>query len=187
MDRVHQDEEQNWVRRAAAGDRAAFAALVARYWRPVRAWLYGLCGEFHTAEDMAQDVFLRAWKSLPKLANAEVFRVWLFRIARNEYLARQRSPRVGKLAELPPEIAGPRTEPLTGLLEKEGASALNEAVGRLPILFQEAYLLWTNAEWPYSEIARVLETTEETARWRVCEARRRLVGELGPLLERTER
>ena len=36
------DRERDWVRRASAGDRDAFAALVDRYWRPIRAWLTGL-------------------------------------------------------------------------------------------------------------------------------------------------
>ena len=43
-----------------------------------------------------------------------------------------------------------------------------------PAMYREAYLLWTHESLPYPEIARVLDVTEETARWRVCEARRRL-------------
>ncbi len=84
---VDSEQERDWVDRARAGNREAFASLVDRYWEPVRAWLTGLTGNAHAAEDLAQEAFVKAWVALPGLAAVESFRVWLFRIARNEYLA----------------------------------------------------------------------------------------------------
>jgi RNA polymerase sigma-70 factor (ECF subfamily) len=169
---VDNDQERNWVRRASAGDRDAFAVLVSRYWGPVRAWLSGLSGQVHLAEDVTQEAFLKAWVNLPNLAAAETFRVWLFRIARNEYLAAARRKQTA--SDPPSEAADPAPGPAETAIEREEEAALSVAVGKLPAVYREAYLLWTHERLAYPEIARILEVTEETARWRVCEARRRL-------------
>ncbi|WP_439625361.1 RNA polymerase sigma factor [Gemmata sp.] len=167
------EQELGWVRRARAGDRAAFAVLVDRYWDPVRRWLAGLSGQAHAAEDLAQETFLKAWTGLPRLAAPETFRVWLFRIARNEHLALLRSPR--SAAGAPPvDAPDPAPGPPERTEEREAGAALRAAVEKLPEAYRAAYLLWTHEELPYAEIARVLDVTEETARWRVCDARRRL-------------
>jgi RNA polymerase sigma-70 factor (ECF subfamily) len=166
-------QEQEFVRRARAGDRAAFAALVDRYWNPVRAWLSGLAGGGHSAEDLAQETFLKAWVALPRLESEDVFRVWLFRIARNEFLAANRSPSSTPGGPLP-EAPDPRPGPTELAEESEGAAALRGAIAKLPQAYREAYLLWAHECLPYSEIARILDVTEDVARWRVCEARRRL-------------
>lgn len=169
---VENDQERDWVRRAGAGDRDAFASLVARYWEPVRAWLAGLTGHVHLAEDLTQEAFLKAWVALPGLAEADTFRVWLFRIARNEHLAALRRPRPA--ASEVPDAPDSALDPASAAIEREEAAALRSAIGKLPGQYREAYLLWTHESLTYPEIARVLDVTEETARWRVCEARRRL-------------
>ena len=172
------DEESNKVRRAQGGDRAAFSALVPRYWKPVYGWLAGLCGDEHLAEDLTQDTFVHAWQGLPQLTSPEAFRVWLFRIARNEWLSgrRTRTPIAG-LTD-PEERAESAGGPVAEAMEREADAALRAAIRRLAEPYRDAYLLWTHERMPYSAIALVLDTTEETARWRVCEARRRLATEL---------
>jgi RNA polymerase sigma-70 factor (ECF subfamily) len=174
---VEIDEEREFVRRARAGDRAAFAALVDRYWNPLRAWLAGLAGgDDHAAEDVAQEAFFKAWIGLPRLAADETFRVWLFRIARNEFVTRARTQRLPRSAGRTPHLVeDTRPGPDTVAEEQEIGAALREAIARLSVPYREAYLLWTGGRLPYSEIARIIDATEDVARWRVCEARRQLV------------
>lgn len=177
-----EDHEREFVRRARAGDRVAFAALVDRYWNLVRAWLAGLTGWHDEAEDLAQEVFLKAWVGLPTLADEAAFVAWLFRIARNEFLAfsrSQRSVRRHGLSETPDARPGPPEQ----AQEAEGAAALRTAIATLPLIYREVYLLWTHDSMSYPEIARVLNITEEVARWRVCEARRRLACAVQPFWE----
>jgi RNA polymerase sigma-70 factor (ECF subfamily) len=174
---VERDEERDWVQRASAGDRDAFAALVDRYWSAIRAWLTGLTGRVHLAEDLTQEAFLKAWVALPAIASAEVFRVWLYRIARNEFLATLRRPQAANTdasTEVFPDPPDPAPDPVAAAIEHEEQAALRVAIGKLPVMYREAYLLWTHESLSYPEIARILDVTEETARWRVCEARRRL-------------
>lgn len=173
------------MRCAQSGDRMAYSALVGRYWQPVHGWLAGLCWDDHLAEDLTQEAFVQAWASLPRLAAPAAFRVWLFRIARNVWLATRRSP--SPLAGAAhPEIPGSGPGPDIEAVEREGDGALLLAIARLPDSYREAYLLWTQERLPYTALAEILGTTEETARWRVCEARRRLVIELRPFLDALE-
>ena len=55
------------------GNKQAFALLVARYERPVRAVAISIVKSSHTADDIAQEAFVRAWEQLPKLRNPKVF------------------------------------------------------------------------------------------------------------------
>ena len=66
---------------------------------------------------------------------------------------------------------------------RETQAAVQAAVDGLPPLFRAPFLLRTVEEMRYPDIAAALGLTEETARWRVCKARRFLLRELGPLLD----
>jgi RNA polymerase sigma-70 factor (ECF subfamily) len=68
-------------------------------------------------------------------------------------------------------------------MHREAAAALRAAVRGLPDDYREAYLLWVHERLRYTEIARILTTTAETARWRVCQARKLLVVALKPYLD----
>ncbi len=180
-------DEADWVRQARGGDRAAFTALVDRYWERLRRWLYGLCGKEHLAEDLTQEAFVRAWASLSKLETAETFRVWLFRIARNCLLDNRRGPRGVNPRLLPPDLAGMEADPLDELLENEVRQLVQAALTKLPTPYRAAYLLWTHEEMPYHQIALVLAVSEETARWRVCKARQFLAKKLQAYLNDSKR
>ncbi|MBI1832329.1 MAG: RNA polymerase sigma factor [Planctomycetes bacterium] len=178
-------DESNWVRQAAQGDRDAFARLVDLYWEKVRRWLFGLTGKQHLAEDVAQEAFLRAWTNLPTLRVVATFRVWLFKIAKHCWSdARRRSNAHQKVA-LPADMPGSQAEPLGEVLGEETKEQLELALAMLPSKYRAAYLLWTQEELPYADIAEILGITEETARWRVCKARQSLVQMLTPYLQLT--
>lgn len=165
------------VRLARKGDRQAFSTLADRHWEPLRRWLCVLSGDPAGADDLTQDAMLQAWSRLSQLADLERFRSWLYRIARNLLVDRQRETR-GRTQSILGEVADPGLDSLSGMIDKEADQQLQAALLRLPSHYREAYLLWTRDDWPYHQIAEVLEITEETARWRVCVARQLLVKEL---------
>jgi RNA polymerase sigma-70 factor (ECF subfamily) len=176
--------EQTLVREARAGDQEAFAALVHQYWGRIHRWLYGLNRNVHEAEDLTQEAFLRAWATLPDLENEAAFRPWLFRIAQNALIDCRRSPRpVASLAVC--ESARAREPgPLLSALHREGEGLLEQACAGLPELYRAPFLLWTQEELAYNEIAAALGISEETARWRVCKARHLLLKDLEGYLDR---
>lgn len=77
------------VARCQQGDRTAFQQLYRHHERKVRATLYQLCGT-QNLDDLVQDVFLRAWRGLPKLREPAYFSTWLYRIAWNVATDRRR-------------------------------------------------------------------------------------------------
>lgn len=70
------------VQETLAGNKEAFAVLIRRYERSVRAAAISIVKSSHTADDIAQDAFVRAWQQLPALRNPKVFGPWLMKIAR---------------------------------------------------------------------------------------------------------
>lgn len=78
--------EANLVTLAALGDERAFAELVKRRQATVRGLLRRLCGNAALADDLAQDAFVQAWRSLSQLRNAAAFGGWLKQVAVRTWL-----------------------------------------------------------------------------------------------------
>jgi RNA polymerase sigma-70 factor (ECF subfamily) len=72
-----------WVRQAQAGDLQAFERLFEQYQRGIYNLVYQMVRSESDAADLTQDVFIRAWKSLPRLEAPEAFTSWIYRIAAN--------------------------------------------------------------------------------------------------------
>ena len=88
------DEDLALSRRAAGGDRAAFAMLVEKHERPLRAFLARTAGA-ELADDIAQDAFLKAWRAAGQYDGRARYSTWLTRIAwrcRLDALRRHRAP-----------------------------------------------------------------------------------------------
>jgi len=179
--------EDDLIRRARDGDRAAFAALVDRYWDRLHRWLYQLTHDRHAAEDLAQDAFLKAFAHLKSFrpvgagSPRPYFAAWLFRIAHNAYANHCRGK--ARREPLPEELAAPGGGPEEEAASREELRELARAVQRLPAEFRSALLLRVEQDLPFADIGAVLGVTEETARWRVFKARRLLLKLLSPRLE----
>jgi len=176
------DEEVHWVRAAQAGDRQAFAQLVERYWDRLYRWLYQLAQDRHLAEDLTQETFLKALAALDSFRAGSNFRAWLFRIGHNNFVNGKRSTRWGNHPSLE-EMSGTRQVSAEVTAEqREWLAQVEQAVARLPLDFRAALLLRAYEGLSFREVARILRTTEETARWRVFKARQLLLQQLAPEL-----
>jgi RNA polymerase sigma-70 factor, ECF subfamily len=120
------DPEEELVRRARSGDRAAFEELVRRTSQLVFARLYLETGDAHRAEDLLQETLLTAFRSMRELGEARAFRPWLLRIAQNTAIdAARRDSRKKRAGRSPtnagmlPGIAGSAPSPEDQLAEKE--------------------------------------------------------------------
>ena len=176
-------DERKWVQQAARGDRNAFAHLVDCYLSSLRRWLFTLTGKEHVAEDISQEAFLKAWIALPTYREEGSFRAWLFQIARRCWLDTERSGDTCQKLAFPEEVPAKPEDPLTDMIVNETQQQLQNALAALPPNYRAAYLLWTQEELPYAEIAEILGITEDNARWRVFQARRRLLQLLEPYLQ----
>jgi RNA polymerase sigma-70 factor (ECF subfamily) len=166
-------EEERLIRAAQKGDRPAFAVLVERYWDRLYRWLYRLARDRHTAEDLTQEAFLKAFAGLHRFRAGTNFAAWLFRIAHNAFANGRRAVRCREA--LPDDLAGREPDPVDEVQDREAMRELAHAVERLPLEFRSALLLRAEQGLSFREIAEVLDLTEETARWRVFKARQKLL------------
>jgi RNA polymerase sigma-70 factor (ECF subfamily) len=174
-------EEHQLLGKAQQGDRPAFASLVEKYWDRLYRWLYHLSRDQHTAEDLAQETFLKAFAGLNKFRLGTNFAGWLFRIAHNNFANHTRAAR--KREALPDELPDRADGPVEQIISQEALQGLARAVNRLPVDFRAALLLRVEEGLSFRQIAEVLDLTEETARWRVFKARQKLLSVLAPQLE----
>jgi len=182
LDQRNDAEEHLLIRGAQQGDRQAFARLVERYWDGLYRWLYHLAHDRHTAEDLAQEAFLKALGGLHTFRAGTNFRAWLFRIAHNTFANHRRAARPRQ--PYPEDLAAEDEGPVEQVLSRESLLLLARAVGRLPAEFRAAFLLRAEEGLSFRQIGGVLGITEETARWRVFKARQKLMSALAPQLDR---
>lgn len=162
-----------WLARARRHDPEALATLVETYSPRVFGLLFRLTGSRETAEDLAQETFLRVVRAIEEYVDTGRFEVWLFRIAAN--LARDRarsSKRRGVVLRLDGtrEEAGPvelrdegAADPRRRLEQAEETQRLNECLDSLPELDREIILLRHFSELSFKEIAEMLKIPLGTA------------------------
>lgn len=176
------DGEVDWIRAAQGGDRGAFARLVERYWDRLYRWLYHLTRDRHSAEDLTQETFARALAALKSFRPGSNFRAWLFRIGHNNFVNQKRTERRTK-HPLPDDApAHDATSAESAAEQREVLEVVRRAVDDLPADFRAALMLRVDEEMSFRDIAKALNTTEETARWRVFKARQKLMKVLAPEL-----
>ncbi len=173
-------EETDLIVAAQAGDRQAFGRLVGLYWDRLYRWLFHLTRDRHRAEDLTQETFLKALAAVGSFRPGTNFRAWLFRIGHNNFVNLKRTDKraAHPLPDETPSRPAPSAE--TTASDREVVRRVQEAIEGLSPDFRAALLLRAEAGLSFKEVAEVLGTTEETARWRVFKARQRLVGVLSP-------
>jgi RNA polymerase sigma-70 factor (ECF subfamily) len=156
------------IRAAAAGDLAAFERIVRTYQQHVWRFLRRLVGDPASAEDVAQETFLRVYRALPGFAHQAKFSTWVFQIARNAGLdeLRRRRRRARLAASVrPPGAVGP---------VGEARAEIEAALAALPVDLREALVLVEVFGLPYAEVAAVVGVPVGTAKSRVFRAREQL-------------
>ena len=168
-----------------AGDQAAATTLVARYQGQVFGLCYRMLGHRQDAEDMAQETFVRALRSLVRWDRNRPFEPWLLAIAGNRcrtLLARRgRRPKShGEVADLPDQR--PDVSAAKHLAEEVELSLLT-----LRDEYRQAFLLFHERHLSYDQIAEVLDCPLGTVKTWVHRARKGIVSQLlarGVVIER---
>lgn len=175
------DVDAGLMSRVRSGDRQAFADLVERHQDAVVNYLTRLTGDRDRAEDLAQESFLRLFRSAGGYTEQGFLRAYLFRIATNLVRSEERRERTWRLL-LPFLGKEGHAEPAapSGLLRQELSREVAAAVAKLPLRYRVPLVLHEIEGWGYSEIARALGCREGTVKSRIHRGRRHLKERLAP-------
>lgn len=161
--------------RAADGDVDAFAVLVRRYTRMMRAYTRRIMNASADVDDVVQEAFVTAWQRLPELDDPARVKPWLMRIAGHKAMDRLRADRahldVDDIDASAPESASPARV----AEQRAGVEALGAALRELPGPQREAWVLREFAGCSYDEIAQELDVSVSTARGLLARARKYII------------
>ncbi len=179
-------DELELVARCQAGDREAFNELVTRYRHRAFAMIYHMVRNEQDAWDLAQDGFLKAWKSIGRFRGQSSFFTWLYRILMNVTIDWKRRKQIeggtefddahGLRGIAPGAVTAPRAElePIARVSDKEIRARIDEAITRLSPEHRQAILLREIEGLEYQEIADAMECSIGTVMSRLFYARKKL-------------
>jgi RNA polymerase sigma-70 factor (ECF subfamily) len=179
------------MERARQGDGAAFGEFVRRHTPAVHRWMARSVGA-QDAEDMTQEVFLKAYRGLSRYRGDAPARAWLASIADNAVKNRYRSlgrfrrifsPADPEATDAPSDLTDPEQSASAG----ESKHFVAEALKRLPVEFRMPIVLRDLEEWSYEEISVSLALPIGTVKSRIARGRGQLRAILQPLLRESKR
>jgi len=188
-----QEEDETLVARAQRGEASAFDVLVERYKQRLYATVYHMTGNHEDANDLVQDAFIKAYKSLQSFKGQSSFYTWIYRIAINRTInfLKRRKDR-GHLSlnnvqsdvetdpdyvELMSHVTPRREVGLNELQEK-----LNEALQKLSEEHRAVVIMHDVQGMTHADIAKATGCSEGTVRSRLYYARQQLQGLLSQYL-----
>lgn len=191
---MRRDSIRDWelAARVRAGEDGAFDVLMERYKRPVMNFVCRMTGDTAESEDLAQTVFVRAYRSMLKPIFGQkgaAFSTWLFQVARHAALdhIRWRRRRPAESLEAMPrrgeEVAGLEPTAAERVSARETGEAIAAAVARLPEDQRTTLLLSEYEGLSHAQIAAIMRVTVKSVEARLYRARSFLRRHLGSLLE----
>jgi len=182
-------DEKELIQRSQAGDGEAFGVLVERYKGKVFSLAYGFTRDRAAADDLAQEVFIKAFFSLPRFKAESGFGTWLFRIAVNHSMDflrknRQRQKDVSLEDAGEQALSAPNASPEENLIEEGRRSLVREALARLPEKYRIILTLRDIDGLSYEDISGILKLSPGTVDSRLHRARRKLREKLAGRLGR---
>ncbi len=176
--------------RVKAGDETAFAYLVQRYRRPMVSFMYRMSHNAAAAEDLAQEVFLRVYRSRESYEASAKFTTWLYRIATNLAVNHARDTRHERPENMvsldePDEETGLTVDVPDGsataeetIMKRERMAAIRQRVQALPERQRTAVIMHKYQQMDYRQIADVLKLSESATKSLLFRAYETLRGQL---------
>ncbi|HWP82620.1 MAG TPA: sigma-70 family RNA polymerase sigma factor [Bacteroidota bacterium] len=171
------------IRAFRGGHEDAFEELVRRYQRAIANVIYLTLGDRQEVEDLTQEVFIRAYKSLSRFDESSTLYSWLYRIAVNlciDEIRRRKIRRTLSLQTLPEgameqEQASTQTSsPADDLLREERRAVILKTLERLSPTYRVALILREYEDMSYQQIAQTLHISVQAVKSRIFRARQEL-------------
>lgn len=170
--------ESDLIACAIKGDAEAFGDLYERYLERIYRYVYCRLGDHNEAEDLTENVFLKAWEALPRSRpRASRFRAWLFRIAHNAVVDYYRTQRPVVSIEHVVDLQDERPAPERLVEAQQATAILSATLARLKPRDLQVVLCRFVGNLSHAETAAVLGTSEGNVRviqYRALERMRRL-------------
>ena len=185
------------VERALDGDIAGFEKLVTRYQNKIMGYVGRMTnGDREEAEDITQEAFIKAYRSLDSFRGQASFSTWLYKIATNLCIDRARTkkrrPHQAYSLDEPMdkeeeggggrEIADSRFEPSRGVERDELRTLVRQTVGEMPEKQRQVLIMCDLQGMPYEDIAAALDIPLGTVKSRIFHARADLARRLKPYM-----
>jgi RNA polymerase sigma factor (sigma-70 family) len=176
------------VEGSLAGDREAFAQIVARYQSLICSLAYSATGSLAQSEDLAQETFVTAWKQLSSLREPGKLRSWLCGIARNlSYTAVHKESRQPSQAAEPFQALDqtPAREPLPSeqAITREEEAILWRSVEKIPDIYREPLVLYYREHQSIEQVADWLDLSHDAVRQRLSRGRKLLQEQVTAFVE----
>ncbi len=165
-------EEHSLVDAAARGDTAAFTQLFRRYYSMIHAYAYRFTLSSFDAEDIAQETFVKAARSLPAFRGESSFKSWLYRIAINT--SRDWGRLKAKRTRLDEALKSAGIDEAPPAANEGANDCVTAALAALPEEQRRAVILVYYDGMNHAEAARLLDCAETTLSWRIFKAKRKL-------------
>lgn len=159
---MKQIDEGEIIRRVLAGDREAFADLVDAYKGPVFRLAFRMTGSVRDADDLGQEIFLRAFQSLARFRQGERFFPWLYTVALNvirTHLRKCKAVPENGCAKGVPEVEDPRGDPADAAASRERSRRIQGYLLRLPPPVREILVLRFYEGMGFDDIAGLTGNT----------------------------
>jgi len=176
-------EEKKLIQQAAAGDTAAFEALVLRYQTQVYSLAYRMVGNEADAQDLAQEAFVRAWRALDSFQFSSQFSTWLYRLTSNiciDFLRSQKKRKHISLTVLQDDeqqqwdMPDHRPLPEEQMIVTQEREALAKAIAALDPEYRQVLILRIVNDCSYQQISEIMGIREGTVKSRLSRAREQL-------------
>jgi RNA polymerase sigma-70 factor (ECF subfamily) len=166
------------------GDKAAFEALMRKFYPRVLNFIFRMIAQRDTAEDLTQEVFVRVYKSVERYRPQAHISTWILTIARNLTLNELRrhqpavsldAPLMGEDSDMQRQLTDPRSVGADEeLIRQEKVEAIKEAIASLPENQRTAVLLRRYEEFSYEQIAQTMNLSVEAVKSLLSRAKENL-------------
>jgi RNA polymerase sigma-70 factor (ECF subfamily) len=181
------------MERVRSGDDTAFSELMRRHYRGVVNYIYRFTNDRGNSEDLAQEVFLRVYRSAKRYKPEAKFSTWLYKIATNLCLTEVKSRKkdqnlsLDEMGENSGDLGDPKSVDAYDItFRREIRDAIFEALKSLPERERTAVVLCKYEELPYEEVAEIIGCTAGAVKAYVHRGRMKLIERLKPYIKREE-